>query len=355
MPASQEFASKVRIDISGADQKDLVKDIIRVEVEDSIETPSMFTLVLADNDGKWVDSSLLNPEVGVVIKVYLGYIDSSVDPLFVGKIVALNPDFPSKGVRTLSVQGYDRSFFLQKTHSLMENSNVLSGQDATALVRKIAGTSGLSPKIGSSGIKWADVVLVSPDESDYSILRRVADMASLEFFVRDRDLNMRKPNYGDNAATLEWGKDIISMNFRMSTGRSVKKAVVRGYNPKDKSSYSSEKTTGESKTFSGTLASKYVASSDFSSLILEQDLVFSNSADVGILAGALLDRANNSFVEGRCGIIGDPKIRAGRSVVINGAGKRFSGSYYIKSAKHSVDGEGYLLSLELRSMVTQKV
>lgn len=356
MPASEEFVYDVRIDIGGAQQKDLVNDIISVVVEDSIETPSMFHLVLADRDNKWVDSALLNPEVGGDIKIYLGYADSTVEPLFVGKIVALNPDFPSGGAQTLSVQGYDRSFFLQKNHSLRDNSNNLMGQDASTLVSKIAGLNGLSAKINSNaGFTWADVVLTSPDESDYSVLRRVADMASLEFFVRDRDLTLRTPNYGDNAATLVWGVDIISMNFRMSTGRLVKKAIVRGYNPKDKSSYTSEKTTGESGTFSGTLGSTYLAASQFNSLILEQDLIFSNQTDVNKLAGAILDRANNSFVEGRCEIIGDSKIRAGRSVVINGAGKRFSGSYYIKSAKHSVGKEGYLLSLELRSMVTQKV
>ncbi|OPY55025.1 MAG: Phage late control gene D protein (GPD) [Methanosaeta sp. PtaU1.Bin060] len=355
MPASEEFAASIRIDIGGAQQKDLVNDIIMLVVEDSIENPSTFNLVLADREGKWADSSLLSPEVGGDIKIYLGYTDASVSPLFVGKVVALSPDFSSGEARTLSVQGYDRSFFLQKTHCLKDNSNVQNGQDASTLVKKIAGNNGLSSDVGSAGFTWADVVLTSPDESDYSILRRVADMTSLEFFVRDRTLTLRKPDYGDNAATLVWGTDIISMSFRMSTGRLVKSATVRGYNPKDKCSYTAQVTTGESGTFSGTLASKYVSSSEFSSLILEQDVIFSNLTDVNKLAGALLDRANNSFVEGRCVLIGDPKIRSGRSVVINGAGKRFSGSYYIKSARHSVDKDGYLLSLELRSMVTQKV
>jgi phage protein D len=341
MPTSEEFVYNVRIDIDGVEQKDLANDIVSVVVEDSIETPSMFHLILADKDYKWIDSPLLNPEVGGDIKIYMGYIDSNAIPLFAGKIVALNPEFVSGGAQTLSVQGYDRSFFLQKTHSLSENSNVLSGQDASTLVSKIAGMNGLSPKVESAGFTWADVVLISPDESDYSILRRVADMASLEFFVRDRDLTLRKPNYSEKVATLLWGTDITSMSFRMSTARLVKKAIVKGYNPKDKSSYKSERTKGESGTFSGTLASTYVAASQFNSLILEQDFIFSNQTDVNKLADAILDRANNSFVEGRC--------------EINGAGKRFSGSYYIKSAKHSVGKEGYRLNLELRSMVTQKV
>lgn len=356
MVESEEFIPKIRIDIGGKEQKDLAEDLSRLEVEDSIENPSMCKLIVGDRDGKWVDSPLLNPEVGDDIKIYIGYLDETTQSLFTGKIVALNPEYPNEEAQKLGVIAYDHSFFLQKTHSLKDSSTALGGQDLSDLVKKIAAANRLSPKVDSAGLKWADVVLISPDESDYSIVRRIADMSSLEFFVRDNVLYLRSPNYGDNAASLEWGTNIISMSFRMSTGRVVKNATVRGYNPKDKSPYSSGPvTTGESSTFSGTLASAYVASSDFNSMILEQDLVFSNEADVKKLASALIDRANNSFVEGSCQTTGDPKIRAGRSVVIKGAGKRFSGSYYIKSAKHTVGDEGYLLNLELRSMAIQTV
>ncbi len=356
MPDSEEFIPKIRVDIGGKEQKDLAADLSRLEVEDGIENPSMCQLTVGDRDGKWVDSPLLNPEVGDDIKIYLGYADETTQSLFTGKIVALNPEYPNERAQMLGVLAYDHSFFLQKTHSLKDSSTALNGQDLSTLVTKIAGANGLSPNVESTGLKYADVVLISPDESDYSIIRRIADMSSLEFFVKDNTLYLRKPNYGDNAATLEWGTNIIGMSFRMSTGRAVKNATVIGYNPKDKSSYSSGAVTkGESGIFSGTLASAYVASSKFSSMILEQDLIFSNQTDVAKLAGALIDRANNSFVEGSCQITGDPKIRAGRSVVINGAGKRFSGSYYIKSARHTVGEDGYLLSLELRSMVIQKV
>lgn len=350
---SQEFIPKIRIEIGGKEQKDLVEDLSRLEVEDSIKNPSICQIILGDRDDKWVDSPLLNPEVGDDIKIYLGYADETTQPLFTGKIVALSPEYPNEGARKLGVLGYDHSFFLQKTHSLRDNSFQKTA-DIRDLLSRIAGINGLGYDGEPLGLNYADVVLIPPDASDYSIIRRIADMASHEFFVRDKKVYIRKPKYGDTAATLDWGTNIISMSFRMSTGRAVKKAIVRGYDPKEKRSYASEKTTGESGTFSGTLASSYVAASGFNSQILEQDLVFSNQQDVDKLASALIDRANNSLVEGRCELIGDPKIRAGRSVVINGAGKRFSGSYYIESARHTVAREeGYLLSLELRSMVTQ--
>jgi phage protein D len=65
-------------------------------------------------------------------------------------------------------------------------------------------------------------------------------------------------------------------------------------------------------------------------------------------AKAILIKANQSFIEGNCEIMGIPDLRAGSKVNIEGVGKRFEGVYYIKSAKHSISEGGYTTSLSLR-------
>jgi phage protein D len=354
LQGSEKFVPDFRIEIGGTEQRDLIDDLISVEVEDSIDNPSMFSLVLEDEDGRWMDSSLLNPEIGGDVRIYMGYVGEKLRLMVTGKIVALNPDFPSEEAQNLTVQGYDHSFFLQKTHSL-ESPSALKGKDISSLVSLIAGKNHLACQISDTGIKYSDIVLISPGESDYSFIRRMADMAGFEFFVRDRVLHFRKPAYSGNAITLSWGEDISSMNFRMSTARAVKKATILGYNPMDKKSYLSEKKEGRHGIFSGKSASRYLANSEFESQILEQNIILNSQADIDILGAAIIDRANNSLVEGECEILGDPSIRAGRPVKINGAGKRFSGSYYIKSARHTIGEEGYVLHLGLMSMVAQSV
>lgn len=355
----QKFVPDFNVEIGGVTKRDLVGDLIRADVEDSIDKPSMFNFVLEDNEGKWLDSSLLDPEIGPDIRIFMGYAGETA-PLIAGKIVALNPDFPSEGVQTLAVQGYDRSFFLQKTHCLTK-PETLRGHDISTLARKIATLNGLNSEIEETGIKCSDVVLMTPGESDYSFLKRIAEMAGFEIFVRDRKLYFKKPDYGkkndpsiddvDQGARLNWGEEISRMNLRLSTARVVKKAAVRVYHPKERKAYEFEKSEGNSEIFSGTLASKYVAKSEFNSQILEQNMVLSSQNDVDILGKALMTQANNSFVEGWCELPGDPRIRAGKPIEIGGAGKRLSGSYYIKSAKHSIGESGYILKLELMSMV----
>jgi uncharacterized protein len=354
---SEEVFSDFRITIGGKEQRDLVNDLIRVEVEDTVDCPSMFNLTLADGDGSWLDSPLLNPEIGGDIKIYLGYADENlnpVHPLITGKIVALNPSFPMEGVQTLAVQGYDHSFFLQKTHSI-EKSTALNGQDLSVLVRRIAQANRLIPKVDNAGIQYSNVIFGDIGESDYSFIKKIADMVGFEFFVRDKMLYFRAPGYSNIAGTLSWGVDIYSMNFRMSTARAAKKAKVLAFNYDDQKLYKSEKDKGEFKFFEGIYASKYLNASEFHSEILEKNSVLSCQKDADVLGGALIDKANNSFVEGSCEISGDPKIKAGSSIKIEGAGRRLSGKYYIKGARHSIGEGGYLLNLDLMSMVTQKV
>ena len=48
-----------------------------------------------------------------------------------------------------------------------------------------------------------------------------------------------------------------------------------------------------------------------------------------------LARWRSAYVEGYGTCIGDPELRAGTLVEIEGLGKRFSGSYYVTSTEHS--------------------
>ena len=354
---SQEFFSDIRIYIGGKEQEDLVNDLVKVEVEDSIDRPSMFDITLADGDGEWLDSPLLNPEIGGDIRIRLGYADENLDamqPLITGKIVALSPTFPMEGGRTLSIQGYDHSFFLHRTHSI-EKSTALNGQDLSVLVKKIALANKMDPKVSKAGIQYSNVVFGDVGENDYSFIRRIADMVGFDFFVRDKMLYFKAPGYSNSAGKLTWGVDIYSMNFRMSTARAAKKARVLAFDYNNQKLYKSEKDKGNFKPFSGVYASKYLKNSKFDSEIQEKSSIPGCQKDADAIAGALMDRANSSFVEGSCEISGDPKIRAGASIEIKGAGCRLSGKYYIKSARHSIGESGYLLNLDLMSMVTQKV
>jgi hypothetical protein len=64
----------------------------------------------------------------------------------------------------------------------------------------------------------------------------------------------------------------------------------------------------------------------------------------------LLPRLNNRLT-GSGSTIGDPRIKAGTVVNLEGLGEQFSGLYRVKSATHTLDSGGYRTSFDLRKEV----
>ena len=68
------------------------------------------------------------------------------------------------------------------------------------------------------------------------------------------------------------------------------------------------------------------------------------------LLGELLPRLNNRLT-GTGSTVGDPAIKAGRVIDLQGLGGQFGGLYRVTSATHTIDGSGYRTSFEVRKEV----
>ncbi len=64
----------------------------------------------------------------------------------------------------------------------------------------------------------------------------------------------------------------------------------------------------------------------------------------------LLPRLNNRLT-GSGSTIGDPRIKAGRVIRLDGLGDQFSGLYRVTSATHSIDASGYRTNFQVRKEV----
>ena len=355
------YAPNFSIIIGGSPQPDLKNAVISLEVEESIENTSMFTINLHEGEElktqrfNWLDSDLLDPGNGQDVEIYLGYSSSAEkprEPLITGKITTLSPSFPSKGAPTLSVQGYDHSFLLQKTVAKSRRT-FDNEQDYGDIARKIAKTHNLGEGEIDSTIKPCEKVIQTPGESDHSFLKRLADRLGYEFFIRNRKLYFRAArDQSEKNVSLKWGDDIISFNPRMSVARLISKATVRGHNQRDPSRPIIGTATSEDLGFreNGAKSGAELIKGFFKNEVedSEHDFPICSEDEARSLAKTLLIRANNSLIEGSCECIGNPEIRAGTVLSIDGIGKRFSGRYYVKSTKHTVGEKGYTVSFDLR-------
>ncbi len=357
------YAPTFLIKIGGESQSELKIAVISLEVDDNLEGASMFTLSI--NEGldmetqkfKWLDNKLLDPGESEDVEIYIGYASRAEKfkepPLITGKITALNPSFPSTGVPTLSVQGYDHSFCLQK--SIVKKKRTFDDEkEYGAVAKKIAAKHNLDEGEIESTIKPCKKITQNPEESDYRFLKRLADRIGYEFFIRNKKLYFRKPKDShtkDGLITLNWGKELISFSPRLSTAKVVSKVTVKGHNQKNPkkpiTGVATLKDIGfkESKAKSAAESVKTCLKKEIET---EHYFPVCSEEDAKTLAKAILTKANNSLIEGRCECIGIPELRPGTNVMIKGIGKRFSGKYYVKSVKHSIGDGGYTVSFEVR-------
>ena len=84
---------------------------------------------------------------------------------------------------------------------------------------------------------------------------------------------------------------------------------------------------------------------------IAQDAVIATTAPTAQIAKAQADakyiRAQQATVKLNLTVIGDPTVAAGHIVEVQGLGKRLSGKYCVKNAKHKLTASGYTLDLAL--------
>ena len=114
--------------------RDISADIVSVSFEDHATDTDMATLVVNNQNAKWVDSDLF--EKGKTVEILLGY-GHDLEPVFKGSIVRPELSFPEDGVPVMTVRAYDLSYKMRRKDEKpnMTFENITDSQ----LARKIAG------------------------------------------------------------------------------------------------------------------------------------------------------------------------------------------------------------------------
>ena len=193
------------------------------------------------------------------------------------------------------------------------------------------------------------------NESDYALLKRLAEEIDYEFFVRADKLYFRKPqddkNKNDDTFIFQYRKNFISFSPRLTTAPTVNEVKVTGWSKKSKESITATANISDIKTSIGIPHfEKIVEDSEGKKIEIKlEGRVVESEDDAKRLAVSELKRANNGFIEGTLECIGNPDLRPGMNIEIAKVGKRwFSGMYYIKGSKHSIGDSGYTTTLDVR-------
>ena len=291
---------------------------------------------LATQTVTWSDSPLF--ALGATITIAVGYRNVPATTVFAGNITALEPEFASGEAPTLVVRGYDCR------HRLIRGRNTRTFTEMTdsAIAGRIGMERGLSIKATATTEQHEHVY--QHNQTDLEFLTERAQRIGYELTVDyaaaglDRLLFFR-PRQIDKVPRLKLSidGDIMAFEPRLTDMGNGLKVTARATNPTEPRTPFEQLATVRS----GAQGAR------------EGDVVFiesaSSSSETETIANAHADWGSPWRITGSGKCIGQPSLCAGERVDLRGFGSRFSGTYYVLSAVHTIDPAfGYVTTFSVR-------
>ncbi|MDA0173871.1 VgrG-related protein [Solirubrobacter taibaiensis] len=347
MPATSGTQSKehvasmsVVVDGQALDPK-YAELLSEVKVIDSLTLPDMALVRITDLKGENIDANPL--KLGAKIEIKAGDKGANTtESIFKGQIAAVEPEFTPQGV-VISARAYDEAHKLNR----QKKSRTFQQMSASDMARKVVGEAGLA----AGEIKSTSVVhefFQQSNETDWDFLWRIALMHDYEVVVTDGKLNFRPANVAKGSAvTLRWGDNLQTFRPRMSGIQQVDKVEVRAWDPKAKKVVNGSASSPTTTSKPGVQRSA-VASDLGGGTTVVTDRVATTTAEANEIAKSTLQRMADAYFEADGVAIGNPKIKAGCKVKVEGVGTKFGGEFTISSSTHSYHGHrGYQTQFQI--------
>ena len=311
--------------------------VLGIRVYQTRKGASAFEIVVSDPLLKWQSDKLFTDCKEV--KIDLGAI-GKLKTVFDGEVTAWRTELENKGPTVIVLRGLDRS------HRLMRGTKTRTYADSTPLdcVTKIAGEAGLTAKTAAgSGPEPVKMYRFQANESDFSYLRKMADLEGYEFWVDAKELHFERPELSStDDCTFNFGDEIKTFlpvaNFR----KPLAEVKIGGWDPEAKKEIEG-KATKTKMLWTVPGGKPGVDLAKFGSVKPKKSMVESqvaSKAHADTIAAAILTRANLDFLTAEVEVIGNSDVKPGAMVNLKQVGI-FSGHYLVTEANHFHDASGY--------------
>jgi len=326
-------------------------DLQEVTVQEDVEALGMFALHFTDWDPdrlqvQWMDHALFTE--GNEVQIQLGYEgDAALTTLMLGDITGLEPEFSADDLPRLVVRGYDQRHRLARGHK----TRTFVRMTDSDIARQIATDAGLRAQVDSTEVRL-DYVL-QHNQTDLDFLHERAQRLGYEVVVQDKTLYFRQPPVQQQAAvTLALNQELVEFFPRLTTMAQVQHIGIRAWDAKQKTAIVGQASTtaGMGGDSTGPRATQKAFGRATATGV--QRPVFTKAEADQMAQGQFHDMAL-SYLSGEGVCFGHPEVRAGVVIRIEGAGRRFSGLYYVTAVTHTLSaGQGYRTAFTVRRNAT---
>ncbi|MEH2306467.1 VgrG-related protein [Nostoc sp.] len=364
MPAKKSlYLSEPKIQVDGQPASpELMKDLLQITIEESLHLPAMFTLVIhnsyiptsdrAENKA-WRHDQLF--KIGK--KVKLGFTSSTTldnnfqeevgEFIIEGEITAMEVHFNEKSEADIIVRGYDIS---HRLHRGRYNRSFLNETDS-GIVNKIIKEVGIKPgNIEQTG--EVHKYVFQENQTNMEFLRERAARIGFELFITEEKLNFCKPKT-QGALSLKWLVDINKFSTRVTSAEQISSVEVRAWDYTQKKLISGiankeKQTTQTGNKLGSTTSNAFSNLKSPKMIVVDKPVASKKQADT--MAQALCDELGGEFVYADAKAEGNPEIRPGRVISLEGMGDRYSGKYYVTETRHFFNQRVYETEFSVRGL-----
>lgn len=323
------------------DGKDIIQKgklgISEVTVENCVDKSDLATFKVVNAykpdkmDFQWKDDYF---KLGKKLEIKYGYTGKELS-VFEGYITNVEYEFTNQNGSIVTVEGMDSSFLMMKG----KKSEIWSKKKHSDIVSEIAKNYKLKAEVASTSIQYETVI--QNGQSDYEFIERLALQNSCEFFVAGGTLYFREYNKSKSAAiTLEIGKTLLEFKYGSNIDSIVSGVLVRGYNiKKEEIEVSVNKVSSTSGD--GDDGVKLLSSIDSKNTIHHIYAPIISEGEAKAMGEAYLMKKSMEFITGEGKSIGLPQICGGRYIKIKGMFGTKSKNFYVVSALHVLNKNGY--------------
>jgi phage protein D len=348
-PATEIPDFSVRVNGATLPQQALA-DIRAVTVEEDLDALNMFSLELTNWDDEklqvsWSDSRQF--AIGNEVEVWLGYVDD-LHKVLLAEITGLEPAFTTDQPPMLTVRGYDHRHRLARGR----RTRTFAQMKDSAIAAQVAREAGLRAQAKDTQTTLPFVV--QSNQTDWEFLRQRAGLHGFEVYVRDKTLYFQPSGHAARASVrLSVGEDVSEFTPRLSSLGQEGQVVVRSWDVKRKQAIVGSAGVGQESAMDGASGPKAAnrAFGRASTVIVDQPV--RSKAEADQIASGRFGELALAYVQGTVACAGRPQLHAGMVVHIDGAGRTFSGPYYVTSVTHTLrQDQGYRTSFTVERNAT---
>lgn len=337
---------------------DLLAAIQQIEVEDHADMADMLRLRAAigvrDGCSRWavLDDDLFSRLTNLKIMVTVGSLRP--EPLVDAYVIETNADFSNQpGQSVLNVVAMDATVLMNLEEKTRSWPNMADSDIATTLF----GEHGFFPQVEGTQPTRQEVDATTIQRgTDIQFLRQLARRSGYECYVEMNPLTGVVEGHFHPPRHEQPAQRVLSVNMGQATNVNsfnVRNDMLRPTTVQvtglDVETQSDQPAQAESLSQAG-LGREPALNGDRPRRVLLSGTGLAQTGELQTYAQAVVDRSAWAITaEGELNTVAYGGIlRAKRSVEVRGAGRQFSGTYYVERVHHTFTGDGYTQRFTLR-------